>query len=373
MKQRYHLKLTLQRNPLGKLSLVGIHTPQPALHKVFEPHKVTITSVDVPNIDSVKTSMSEPSSMDISLPVEADVDLDILAAMDDPPVLEQFASLPLPSHTYTLASYVEHSVTLQKLVELGVDLSKVEKKEGIPTELLKMDFETDIQEKLIYLNSIGVAGEKLGRFVTRNPHILLEEVEELQARVGYLKSKKFSDVAISQIVNRAPYFLSFSVLRVDRKLGYLQQLLDLKGTEVREVITKEPRLVTFKVSKIQENVFVIREQLGFRKSELKSLIIKEPKLLLRGKESMIGIFDYVHNVMEIPHQVMLQTPKVFASRLHKIQERHQFLKSINRDNYDSTQPQYIPLEKLSRVPDSIFCNEIAKKPLEEYNAFLKTL
>lgn len=304
---------------------------------------------------------------------ESGPEIDILAEMDEPPVLEPYAQLPLPSYTYTLASYIEQSPTLQKLVELGVDLSKVEKKQGVPSELLKMDFERDIKDKLFFLNSVGVEGEELGNFVTKNPHILLEDVQNLEARVNYLKSKKFTDEAITKIVSRAPYFLSFSVIRVDRKLGYLQQLLHLKGSEVRSVITREPRLVTFKVSRIQENIFILREQLGFQKEDLKTLIVKEPKLLLRGKNRLIGIFDYIYNVMDIPHSVMLHAPHVLHSRLHKLQERHQFLKSIGRDKYDPTQPGYVSLERLTRVPDSVFCEEIAKMPAEDYNAFLKTL
>lgn len=173
-----------------------------------ERHSTQVTDVKKREDELIQDQFS---SMADDLPVEEDADLDILAEMEDPPVLERFASLPLPSHTYTLAHYIEHSTTLQKLVELGVDLSRVEKRERVPSELLKMDFENDIKDKLIFLTDVGIPGKELGRFITKNPHILLEEVGELQARVDYLKSKKFSDAAISQIASRAPYFLSFSV------------------------------------------------------------------------------------------------------------------------------------------------------------------
>lgn len=46
--------------------------------------------------------------------------------------------------TQTFAAYANKSPTLQKLVDLGVDLSRIEKRKDIPNLLMGMDFDRDI-------------------------------------------------------------------------------------------------------------------------------------------------------------------------------------------------------------------------------------
>lgn len=46
--------------------------------------------------------------------------------------------------TQTFAAYANKSPTLQKLVDLGVDLSRIEKRKDIPKLLMGMDFDRDI-------------------------------------------------------------------------------------------------------------------------------------------------------------------------------------------------------------------------------------
>ncbi|XP_033640742.1 transcription termination factor 3, mitochondrial-like [Asterias rubens] len=308
----------------------------------------------------------------IGLLDDADED-DVLAAQDSPMVLEEFIKPFLPTESLTLASYADHSVTIQKLVELGVDLSKVEKKARIGNALLKMDFEKDIKDKIIFLHDVGISGEGLGRFLTINPFVLTEELQSLEARIGYLRGKKFSEDAITRVLTRAPFFISFSVERVDSKLGFYQKELSLTGNELRSVITKMPKLVTFKVQHIKESLFVIRQQLGFTRSELKNLILEDPRVLLRGKKKLISTFDVLHNHMGIPHKQLVKNPQVFNGRVYKLQERHQFLKLLGLAQYDPTKPGYISTENLSKVPDAAFAQEIAKSSINEYNTFLKTL
>ncbi|XP_038052068.1 transcription termination factor 3, mitochondrial-like [Patiria miniata] len=342
-------------------------------------HVHSKTRDDVENVEEVKDETSV--SLIIRTKPEHELDfiddqeaVDILAPRETPTVLEEFIQPYLPTESLTLATYVDHSPTLQKLVELGVDLSKVEKKAKIGNMLIKMDFDRHMKDKIILLHSVGMTSATgLGRFLTINPFFLTEDLENLKTRLRYLRSKKFSEDAITQVLNRAPYFLSFSVERVDSKLGFYQKELSLTGNELRNIITKTPKLVTFKIQRVKENIFVCRQQLGFTTFELKNLILKEPKLLLRGKEKLIGMFDYLHNHMGIPHKQILKNPTVFNGRVFRMQERHQFLRFHGRAQYDPTQPGYVALERLAKLPDDVFCQEIAKSSKEEYDNFLKTL
>lgn len=65
--------------------------------------------------------------------------------------------------------------------------------------------------------------------------------------------------------------------------------------------------------------------------------------------------------------------QVFNSKLLRIKERHLFLKFLGRAQYDPQQPSYIALDKLIALPDDVFCTEVAKTSIDDFQKFLKTL
>lgn len=58
----------------------------------------------------------------------------------------------------------------------------MEKRQAAAQLLLKLDFEKDIAKILLFLKDVGVEDNHLGAFLTKNPYILREEVEDLQTR-----------------------------------------------------------------------------------------------------------------------------------------------------------------------------------------------
>ncbi|XP_072042390.1 transcription termination factor 3, mitochondrial-like [Amphiura filiformis] len=309
-----------------------------------------------------------------AVPSESEDERDVLAKRKVPKAVEEYAEQPLMPISYTLASYVEQSEVLQKLIQLGVDLSKVEKRRGgVGEKILKMNFDPDVTEKISFLHFVGVESDSLGKFLTKNPHILLEDQENLEKRVKYLTSKKFDQTAIAQIVNRAPYILCFPVERLDNRLGFYQKTFHLTGEELRQIITACPKLATQTLEKAKENIFVLKQQFGFYMDEVKSLVVSHPRILTRGKYKLITVFDYLHNDMGIPHKLILNNPQVFNSRAHQIQERHKFLEHLGRAQYDPKETGYVSLKSMVTLPDEEFCQEIAKSTIEEYNDFLKTV
>ena len=135
----------------------------------------------------------------------------------------------LQKKSRNLAAYVNESTVLSNLVKLGVNLSVVEKDVDVATHLVKADYDTDIAPYLLFLHGVGVPDAHLSEFITKNPSIFLESLENLQIRIDYLQSKKFSREAIARIVTKAPTLLSKSVKEVDAQLGYLQKEFHLTG------------------------------------------------------------------------------------------------------------------------------------------------
>ncbi|XP_018411661.1 PREDICTED: transcription termination factor 3, mitochondrial [Nanorana parkeri] len=280
---------------------------------------------------------------------------------------------PIPPSSSTLRDYVDHSETLQKLVMLGVDLSKLEKRPNVGTFLLKLDFETDISKILFFLKDVGVEDSQLGHVLTKNPFILSEDLDNLQKRVAYLRSRKFSQQAIARMVSRAPYLLNFSVERLDNRLGFFQKQLGLSAENTRDIVTRLPRMVTGSLEPIRENLKVFEIELGFRKNEIQHIALRVPKVLTAQKKRITETFDYVHNTMGIPHNVITKFPQIFNSSLLKIKERHMFLAFLGRAVYDPTQANYISLEKVASMPDDIFCQDVAKASTQDFDEFRKTM
>lgn len=308
-----------------------------------------------------------------------------LEALDDVPPLSPLqpiseeeavqiiADPPLPPASFTLRDYVDHSETLQKLVLLGVNLSKIEKHPDAANLLLRLDFEKDIKQILLFLKDLGIEDNQLGAFLTKNYAIFSEDLENLKTRVAYLQSKNFSKADITQMVRNAPFLLSFSVERLDNRLGFFQKELELNVKKTRDLVVRLPRLLTGSLEPVKENMKVYRLELGFKHNEIQHMITKIPKMLTANKRKLTEIFDYVHNVMSVPHHVIVRFPQVFNTRLFKVKERHLFLTYLGRAQYDPAKPNYISLDKVVSMPDEIFCEEIAKASIQDFEKFLKTL
>jgi mTERF domain-containing protein len=54
-----------------------------------------------------------------------------------------YAPCLVPS--FNFAAYVNNSPSLQKWIQLGVDLAKLERKKGIPQYIMRLDFERDMK------------------------------------------------------------------------------------------------------------------------------------------------------------------------------------------------------------------------------------
>ncbi|XP_076865145.1 transcription termination factor 3, mitochondrial [Brachyhypopomus gauderio] len=279
----------------------------------------------------------------------------------------------LPPTTFTLRDYVDKSETLQKLVQLGVSLSKLEQRPNVGSMLVRLNFQSDVEPRLYFLKDLGVEDTQLGPLLSKNPFILTESLENLQARVAYLKSKKFSPEAVAAMASKAPYLLNFSIERMDNRLGFFQQQLGFSAQKTRDVVTRLPRLLCGSLEPVKENLKVCELEFGFRKNEIQHIVSKIPKVLTANKRKLTQIFDFVHNTMGVPHFLIAKFPQVLNAKFLRIKERHLFLDYLGRAHYDPVHPNYISLERLVSLPDEVFCAEIALASLDDFERFQKTL
>lgn len=186
--------------------------------------------------------------------------------------------------TFNLAAYVTKSATLQALLKVGVNLNSIERRKGLPQFILNLDFEQNMKDHIEFLTTKAELNtEELGRFLTKNPLIFKENLDDLQTRINYLQSKQFKHEQIVQIIKKNPFWLSFSTKRIDARLGFFQKEFQLSGHNVRELAVNYSKIITYHMETIQETTFSVREEMGLDKVQAKSLLLQVPKVWLIRK------------------------------------------------------------------------------------------
>ncbi|XP_074656072.1 transcription termination factor 3, mitochondrial-like [Tubulanus polymorphus] len=325
------------------------------LKNVF-PGKILDVS-DVPGDDAVKREVVKRTRRIARSLVERDV-----------------AKRPAPKPAGNLAAYVNESPTLRNFVEMGVDLSRLETKKSsdIAEMIVRLDFERDVKPILQFLHRIGVPRDAVGEFITKNPYVFKESLDDLQIRVNYLESKRFDADAIGRIVHKAPFYLTTTTFKIDERLGYLQTQFRLTGDEVRDVVTRLPKIVTFPKITIEQAQLALKEFLQFSDMDMKQILLAQPKVYLTNRYKLISRGEYLTCDMEIPFERIVQWPNILRTREFVVKQRHQFLKQIRKNQYDPKLANYVTLKQLVGTDDVTFCRDIAKVPLKEFNTFMKS-
>lgn len=140
-------------------------------------------------------------------------ELEDRSVLDPPLSKDLYASVaPALRPTFNFAAYVNNSETLQQLIKLGVDLTKIERRRGLPEFVLKLDFEKDMKNHIQFLHQeCGIPMESFGNVLTKNPLIFKESLLDLETRVNYLRSKLFKPMEIARIAELNPYWLMYGV------------------------------------------------------------------------------------------------------------------------------------------------------------------
>nr|XP_012223666.1 PREDICTED: transcription termination factor 3, mitochondrial [Linepithema humile] len=279
---------------------------------------------------------------------------------------------PYFTPTFSFAKYANKSRTIQELVKLGVGLYKFESHEGMVQYILGLDFEKDVKPYIRFLHDCGVPADYLGEFLTKNPKIFKEDMNDLHTRIRYLRAHEFSMDMIKTIICKNPKWLLYKTNDIDGRLGYFQHNFKLNGSEVRILTVKGPKVVTYKMVHLMENTFTIKEEMGFDVKQMKKLLLKIPRIWTKNRERLLNTFEYAHDKMQLQRDFIVQMPQILLCRKTRLQQRHLFLVEMKRAQYDPSKPMYVSPRALISGTDVDFCRDIAKTTVEVYNAFLKT-
>ncbi len=80
------------------------------------------------------------------------------------------------------SSFLVFTLVIIHPLIVGVNLWKLEQRPHVGSMLLRLDFNTDVAPRLLFLKEIGVEDSRFGYIISHNPFILAESLESLQAR-----------------------------------------------------------------------------------------------------------------------------------------------------------------------------------------------
>lgn len=289
----------------------------------------------------------------------------------DPEFIESFGHMQ--TVTFNLAPYADKSEVIQQLVKLGVDLSIVERDRDMTHFLLHANYERHIKGHIKWLVDFGIEPGELGSFITQYPRIFNETFEILEQRIDYLRSKKFTKNAIVKIIRKYPPFLKYSFVDIDAILGFIQKEYRLSGSQVRSMVFQFPQVVNLDPMDVRLKTFSLKEELGFSPKQIAQVVMTVPSLLAKDRREIVKIFDHLHNTGAVKEDVILKFPEVLDGKFDTIKCRLAYLRKLGKDQFDPTEPLFIPLTALSHVDDFIFAAKYANTSLKDYDLFLKHL
>ncbi|VDM97736.1 unnamed protein product [Thelazia callipaeda] len=283
-------------------------------------------------------------------------------------------SLFPPTHSWSIAHYVNHLPVLQILVELGVDLFEVLIYFMFTVSILtfRFNWEKDVKPKLIWLvHQVGMPISDVGSYLTRNPYFLLQSLENMQVRLNYLYAKRLCKTKVLKIVKNSRFWLNIDVTTTDSRLGWIQKTFELTGDEVRDVIVNEPRLIMYGIGPLERLVIMLTEEMEFTKEQVKAILMKDPRVFMIQSNALLSTFRYLRFTMNVTNAQIAEWPVCLRFAVGAVRKRHEFLIRLNKADYIEGSPNYVPLSALLQPSDQKFAVNVAHTYLCVYNSFLK--
>ncbi|VDK79816.1 unnamed protein product [Litomosoides sigmodontis] len=281
-------------------------------------------------------------------------------------------SLLPPTHSWSIAHYVNHLPVLQILVELGMNLFEVDSMEHIGRKLIKLDWENDVRPKLVWLlHQVGMPITDVGSYLTRNPYFLLQDLESMQVRLNYLYTKRLTKAKILKIVKNNRFWLNTDVKTTDARLGWIQKTFELTGDEMRQLIVTEPRVIMYGIGSLERLVTMLNEELEFTKEQVKAILLKDPRVFMMEPNAVRATYNYLRYTVHLSNEQMSEWPLCLRFSIAAIRRRHEFLVRLNKADYDEGSPNYVHPSSLLQPSDQKFALNVAHTYLNVYNIFLK--
>ena len=158
---------------------------------------------------------------------------------------------------------------------------------------------------------------------------------------------------------------------MDARLGFLQQEYFLEADQLRNILINHPRVMALGTGELRVMHFTLTDLMGFEHEWTRKLIVELPAILSVNHQTLVNVFDILHNTGNIKHGLMVRFPEVFLTEERQVRDRIVYLKLLGRDQFDPELPLYVPLTAISIASDEVFATKYARTSEADYDLFLK--
>lgn len=275
----------------------------------------------------------------------------------------------MPSLQINLASAQERLAFLQSVGVKHGDIKRILVRQP---QILEYTVENNMMSHVMFLLGIGIPESRIGRIITVAPSLFSYSVEHsLKPTIRYLVEEvgiKATDV--SKVVQLSPQIL---VQRIDNswtsRLSFLSKELGAPRENIVKMVTKHPQLLHYSIEDgILPRINFLRS-IGMRNSDILKVLISLTQVLSLSLEGNLRP-KYLYLVNELRNEVQSLTkyPMYLSLSLdQRIRPRHRFLVSLKKAPKG-------PFPLSSFVPtDECFCQQWAGTSVDKYLAFRQKL
>jgi len=113
--------------------------------------------------------------------------------------------------------------------------------------------------------------------------------------------------------------------------------------------------------------------MSFTQEDIKHILVTNPAVLESPRKRLVRNFDYLHYDLGISQDLIKKFPDPLVIDKGTLEARCKYLKKLKRDQFNPTQPGYVPLKALTLQSDREFIENYCHTSVDDYNHFLKTL
>lgn len=88
---------------------------------------------------------------------------------------------------------------------------------------------------------------------------------------------------------------------------------------------------------------------------------------------MLERYEFATKEMNLTNRDLIEYPEIFQTRLFLLKQRHGFLKSLGKAQYDRTLDLYVSPREMVICSDANFAVDVAKSTPRKFDEFLRTL
>ncbi|KAM7542518.1 hypothetical protein Aperf_G00000011552 [Anoplocephala perfoliata] len=335
--------------------------------KAVPPNPDVISQITTPNDEF---NSPDPSKYCQNLGVKDTVAIlqNWLATLD---VDRHYPSLPEAGN---LAALVPLNDCLRKLVNLGVDLSKIESQPGVANLLVKTDFETSISPKLWLLTDFGFDLSQVARVFTYIPKTIVKSsAEEIASRLKYFTDREFDTGVTVGMISDQPSILAMASCEVDKTLAILMRTFDLRADQVRHVAGGAPKCIVQPIKSTKDVFVALTKMLGFSIAITREMLMDFPRIILSSNRVLSCNTFHLHRRLELPFELIALYPRALCAPPRILAERTNFLKFCSRFQPDGSKPLYTSLDAIIEGTDEEFCKLFADGNEKLFNDYLRTI